>query len=136
MIEHPKHDHLIQDEDMLEANKDTKFISATKSPDLDADEKRVYAKYHKGDWKTEAQVLVDGEWYVESRNTLHSIPDNKTEYSTRQKRPVERSHSMFSNLSAFWRIIFAPVYGIVFMYFCLSGKDINLQILRDNEKSD
>lgn len=135
MIEHPNHSQIFQDEDMLESGKDTKFISASPYEDYDENEQRVYAKYEKGNWITEAQVLVDGEWYVASRNTLYSKPEDEYEYTLGQKR-VESNYTMFSNLSTFWRIILTPVYGIMFMYFCLSGKDVNLQILGNGEQSD
>lgn len=135
MIEHSNHSQLFQDDNMLEPGKDVIFISASKHTDFNEDEQRVYAKYEKGDWITEAQVLVDGEWYVENRNKLYK-PNNESEYSSHQNRVVESNHTMFSNLSKFWRIILTPVYGIIFMYFCLTGKDINLQILGKNRESE
>lgn len=135
MIEHPSYDQLFKDKNMLEPGKDVVFISASKHTDFNGDEQRVYAKYEKGDWITEAQVLVDGEWYVANRNKLYK-PSNKPEYSSYEKRVVESNYNMFSNLSKYWRIILTPVYGIIFMYFCLTGKDINLQILGENRESE
>lgn len=123
---------LFRDENMLESGKETNFISARPYEGYDENKQRVYAKYNKGNWITEAQVFVDGKWYVASRNTLQSKPETEYEYTGR-KRPVESNHTMFSDLSTFWRIILTPIYGIIFMYFCLSGKDINLQILDDRE---
>lgn len=132
MQTHDTHDSLFRDEDMLEYGADVRHISTPLGCGAVEPNQRVLAKYEKGYWKTEAQVQVDGEWYVARRNRLENPPDGEDEY-TNTGRIVKRNFGMFTNLSAGKRFVLAPVYAFAFAYYCVKGFDVNLQILESEE---
>lgn len=131
METHEEYDNLFQDEDMMDYGADTKYISSPLSVPMAQDE-RVLAKYDKGDWRVEAQVVVDGEWYVASRDVLNHPPDNGAEWRWNGGR-VQSNYGAFTGLSTVQRIIMSPLYAIWFTWLCVKGEDVNLQILEMEE---
>lgn len=126
-----EHDTLFQDEDMMEGQSPhRKYISSSTNVPSAKDE-RVLAEYDKGVWRVEAQVLVNGEWYVGNRTVLSNPPDNEDEWCWKGK--VESNHGVFTGLSTLARIILSPVYAMWFAWLCVKGEDANLQILDTGE---
>jgi hypothetical protein len=133
MQTHDTHDSLFQDEDMLEYWRlNVKYVSTPRAYDVGEHNQRVLAKYEEGDWRTEAQVQVDGEWYVSRRSRLHTPPEGEDEH-TATGRVVRRNFGMFTGLSMWARFVLAPVYAFAFAYYCVKGFDVNLQILESED---
>lgn len=131
---HNEYENLFQDNDMLDSSDpDIKYISAplhnNYSDELNVQDNRVLAKYRKGDWKVEAQVRIDNEWYIARRRMLSDVPKDEVEFAGHPKRPVKFNLGMFTNKSKIGRIISAPLYGLMFAYYCVKGADVNLQVL-------
>lgn len=129
---HGEHDNLFQDDDMMDYGADTKYLSPSGRTDLANREQRVLAQYDEGEWQIEAQVRVDGEWYVESRDRLYNPPEGHDEYTVLGDR-VKKNYGMFSGLSKTMRLVLAPVYALDIMYRCIRGDDINLQIIENQD---
>ena len=127
---HDQYDGLFRDDDMIEKSPDTKFVSAPVRSNWDTGDQQVLVEYDTGEWKIEAQVWTDDGWYVASRDTLPNPPDGDTEY-TNLGEPVSRNFGMFTGLSVPMRLLLAPVYALSFAYYCITGKDVNLQILEE-----
>lgn len=133
---HNKYQELFQDNNMLDSgHKDTKFISAPPSEDFVNKNQRVLAKYEEGDWRIESQVQIDSEWYIAKRTFLYDVPDDQPEFAGYPKKRVKQNMGMFSNLSKFKRLLSAPIYASVILYYCLKGTNINLQILEEDKDS-
>lgn len=109
-----------------------KHVSSTRACDVGECNKRVLAKYEEGVWRTEVQVQVDDEWYISQRNRLYNPPDGRDEYTVTGK-VVNRNFGMFSGLPVRERFVLAPVYALVFAYYCINGHDVNLQILESED---
>lgn len=131
MVEtHSEHENLFRDEDMIEYGPDTEHLSTPMTAPVKTNQ-RVLAEYDKGEWRTEAQVMLDGEWYVATRNRLNNPPEGKDEW--RFNGRVKSNYGMFSNLPTVQRILLAPLYAIGFAVMCVKGKDVNLQVLDTEE---
>lgn len=127
---HSEYESLFRDQHMLNvADKDVKYLSTSKySVDVDvAGDQRVLAEYSDGNWHTESQIQVDGEWWVASRNHLERVPDEKDQWTFLGR--VERTLGLFSNLSLWERILFAPVYAILIAVHCLKGENVVYHII-------
>lgn len=65
---------------MLEYGPDVRYLGPGKELEEEsAKERRVLAEYSMGDWIVESQIELDGEWYLERRNTLPRVPDDESE---------------------------------------------------------
>lgn len=131
---HPEYEDIWQDEDMIEhSDPDIKYLGvpACNINVPDSINQQVVAKYTKGTWNTEAQVEVDGEWWVASRNSLFT-PDEADEWTPLGR--VQRSLGLYTGLSLPARILTAPLYGLLVMVHCLMGKDVYYQILDTEER--
>lgn len=128
MVEtHEDHENLFRDDNMLEDNAETTFVSTPSLKSYNTKNQRVLAKYNKGEWDLEAQVRVDNEWYVSRRTVLQNPPEEEQEY-TALRRPV-RINLRFIDLSKAQRIILAPVLAFQIFYYYVKGEDMNIQIL-------
>jgi len=131
MIEtHEEYNNLFRDEDMMEYGPNTKYISSPSRIPMAKDE-RVLAEYDQGEWRIEAQVLVDGEWYVASRDVLSNPPEGEDEWCFRGK--VETSYGAFTGLSTLQRILLSPLYTVWFAWLCVTGEDVNLQVINTEQ---
>lgn len=129
---HPEHDDLFRDEDMIEYGPETRYLSSSRRYADGPKESRVLAEYSRGKWDIEAQVNIDGDWYVDRRESLENPPENAQEF-TRMREPVESNQAMFTGLSGFQRVLLSPLYAVMFAYYCVSGKDVNVQVI-DEQK--
>lgn len=124
---------LFVDEDMLDpTDPDVEWVSA---PDPTKEHgQRVLATFDRGDWRTEAQVHVDGTWKVASRNRLSARPSGESAWTTvGQRRPVAATYGAFSGLPRWARLLGAPLYGLWFAVLCALGYDVNLQTLAEDD---
>lgn len=119
-----------RDDDMIEPSGDVKFISTPQGLDLEDFESRTLTEYNEGGWRVEVQVLVDNEWYVSNRYWLPSHPSSDVKYTSLEE-PVKMTQRLFTGLPTWQRLLLAPIYGILIMYYCVSGKDVSLDILED-----
>lgn len=90
------------------------------------------AKYSKGVWEVECQVRVDSEWYVARRESLENPPSEGSEW--RWNGRVRANYGPFTNLSIIKRIILSPFYAFWFFWMCISGKNVNIQILDQSDQ--
>lgn len=135
METHEEYSNLYQDEHMMDNGPETRYLSPSSRSGLANRDQRVLAEYEDGDWLIEAQVSVDGEWYVSARSCLENIPDGSKEY-TALGNPVRKNYGMFSGLSRMRRFIFAPIYAFDMAYRCVKGQDINIQVLDEDSVQD
>lgn len=126
-----EHDRLFRDEDMMDGQGPHREYVSSSADVSSAQDERVLAEYDQGKWRVEAQVLVDGEWYVGNRSVLSNPPDNEDEWCRRGR--VKSNYGVFTDLSTVTRILLSPIYAIWFAWLCVKGKNVNLQTLDTEE---